>query len=97
MNSLQSSLQFAENTTFVFLCCVNTGIMCKQSRVLGSVEASFIIDPRILAQGRNLEEFLPLFLGIENSPSTKTFNFLLVRKESISSMRLIENLNSENC
>jgi hypothetical protein len=35
-------------------------------------------------------------LGVENSPSINILNFLLVRKEAISLMRLIENKNSDN-
>jgi hypothetical protein len=35
-------------------------------------------------------------LGTESSPSTKTLNFLFVRKETISFMRLVENSNSDN-
>jgi hypothetical protein len=35
-----------------------------------------------------------IFLGVENSPSIKTLNFLSVRKKAISLMRLVENYNS---
>jgi hypothetical protein len=37
-----------------------------------------------------------IFLDIENSPSTKTLNFLSVRKEAIALMSLFENCNSYN-
>jgi hypothetical protein len=36
------------------------------------------------------------FLGEESSPSTETLNFLLVKKEAISLMRLIGNCNSDS-
>jgi hypothetical protein len=36
------------------------------------------------------------FLGKESSPSTETLNFLLVKKETISLMRLIENCSSDS-
>jgi hypothetical protein len=35
-------------------------------------------------------------LGVENSPSSKILNFLLVREETISLMRLVEKANSDN-
>jgi hypothetical protein len=38
----------------------------------------------------------PTFLGDESLPSTETFNFLLVKKEAINLMRLIENCNSDS-
>jgi hypothetical protein len=37
-----------------------------------------------------------IFLGVENSPSTKTLNFLSVRKETICLMTLVENSNSDS-
>jgi hypothetical protein len=36
------------------------------------------------------------FLGEESSPSTDTLNFLLVKKEAINLMRLIENCSPDN-
>jgi hypothetical protein len=37
-----------------------------------------------------------LFLHVENSPASETLNFLSVRKEAISLMRLVENPNSDS-
>jgi hypothetical protein len=37
-----------------------------------------------------------IFLGVDISPSTETVNFLWERKELISSIRLIKNVNSNN-
>jgi hypothetical protein len=37
-----------------------------------------------------------IFLGAENSPSTKTLNFLSVRKEAFSLMRLVGHYNFDN-
>jgi hypothetical protein len=36
-----------------------------------------------------------MFLDVENSPSTKTINFLSVRKEAISLIRFVENSNAD--
>jgi hypothetical protein len=55
------ALQFAENTTFVFPFCINTGIVHEQNGIPGAMGSSFIVDHRILGQRRYLEEFLPLF------------------------------------
>jgi hypothetical protein len=37
-----------------------------------------------------------IFLGEESSPSTKTLNFLLLRNEAISLIKLAENVNSDS-
>jgi hypothetical protein len=88
----EASLQFAETTTFVCLCRVNTGIVREQTKT--SFEAPWghhlYIDSTIFGQGRNhWGTPAAIFLGVENSPSTKTLNFLSVRKEAVSLVGLV--------
>jgi hypothetical protein len=57
---------------------------------------SLHIERQIFWQGRNIEVPCPYISGFGNKPSTETSHFLLVRKLSISLMRLVENSNFEN-
>jgi hypothetical protein len=72
----ESALQFAENMVFAFLCRERRGIICEESKMTSrAARASFMY--RLY-----LEEPLPF---------TKTLNFLSVRKEAISLMKIVEN------
>jgi hypothetical protein len=83
----EAALQFAENTTFMFLCRVNTGIVPKQG---DEFQVPRGLHCTILGQRQNLEAPLLLFFfGLENSASAKNLHFLSVRKEAISLMRLV--------
>jgi hypothetical protein len=51
----------------------------------------------MLEEGRESRDTLAAtFLDVKISPSIKTSNFLLVRKEALSLMRLFEKANSDN-
>jgi hypothetical protein len=65
--------------------------------VPGAAGASFIY--RLYDIGARTEPWdtpAAIFLGVENSPSTKTLNFLSVRKEAIVLMSLVANSNPNN-
>jgi hypothetical protein len=62
----EAALRFAESTTFMSLCRVNTGIVSEQSRMCFRFRGDIIylyIQYTILWQGRNLEACLPLFFS----------------------------------
>jgi hypothetical protein len=77
------SLQFTENTTFVFLCCANRGIVREQSKMNPNYRgASFIY--RLYNIGVKMEPWdtpVANILGAENSSSTKTLKFILMREK----------------
>jgi hypothetical protein len=56
----EATLQFAENTMFMFVCCVNMCIIHKQSKMSSRCHHLYI-DCIILGEGWNLEPPLPLF------------------------------------
>jgi hypothetical protein len=88
----KAALQFAQNKMFV--CCEDTGIVYKQSKRSSSCRGSIVYtytDCNIEAMMELRGTLSATSLGIENSPSTKTINFLLGRDEAINLMRLIKN------
>jgi hypothetical protein len=90
----EAALQFAENTTFVFLTC-KYKYHPRTGRVPGAAGASF--EYRMYITGARTEPWgtpTVIFLGVENSPSTKTLKLLLVIKEANSFFSLFEKGNS---
>jgi hypothetical protein len=96
----ESALQFAENMTFEFLSRVNKCIVREQSkmssRCRGAACRPMFSLYNIGARTEPWSTPAAIFLGVENSPSTETLQFLSVRKEAISLMRLVENSTSDN-
>jgi hypothetical protein len=80
--------------TFVFLCRINICTVREQSKMSSRCRVSIMH-----TTGARTEPWgtaAAISLGVENLPTTKTLNFLSVRKETISLMRLVENYNSDN-
>jgi hypothetical protein len=69
----------------------------KAREVPGAVGALFMC--RLYSIGTRTQPWgtpATIFLGIDNSPSSRTLNFLAVRKEAISLMRFVKNSDSYN-
>jgi hypothetical protein len=67
----EAALQFAENTTFMLLCRVYTGIVREQGRMSSRSHGRrrLCVDCTVVGQRWSLETPADIYLGIENSPS----------------------------
>jgi hypothetical protein len=80
--------------TFVFLYHVNIVSICEQSKMSSRCCGSIIYVKTVQYWGKDGTLMNPCryFLG----PPTKTLNFLSVRREAISLLRLVKNCDSDN-
>jgi hypothetical protein len=83
----------------VFLRHINTGVVRKQNKMSSRSRGGMIYIYRLYNIGVRTKPWATptaSFLGTQNSPFTKTLNFLSASKEAICLMRLVENSNSDN-
>jgi hypothetical protein len=82
----------------MFLCCVYRGTFREQTKVYSRCRWGIIYVSAVRTGARTelCGTLAATFLGKESSLSAETLKFLLVKKEAISLMRLIENYSSDS-